>query len=62
MALQQQHAHLLSYGGLFDLGLMAEALYNYKEIRTPTGLKCDYLQLDCWRGSAVCAKAWPATW
>lgn len=43
MALRQQHARLLSHGGLFDLDLMAEALYNYKEIRTLTGLKCGYL-------------------
>lgn len=47
MTFQQQRVHLLSHGSLFDLGLMAEALYNYKEIRNPTGLKCDYLQVDC---------------
>lgn len=37
MALRQQHAHLLSRGRLFDFDLMAEALYNYKEIRTLPG-------------------------
>lgn len=47
MTLQQQHVHLLSHGRLFDLGLMAKALYNYKEIQNPTGLKCASLQLDC---------------
>lgn len=47
MTSQQQRVHLLSHGRLFDLGLMAKALYNYKEIQNPTGLKCACLQLDC---------------
>ena len=43
---------LLSRGRLFDQGIMVKALQNDKEGRHPTGLKCDYLQLDCLRESA----------
>lgn len=60
MALRQQHAHPLSHGGLFDLGSMAEALYDYKEIRTPSGLSVTVYSPTA-GGSAVCAEAWPAT-
>lgn len=47
VTLQQQHVRLLSCGRLFDVGVMVKALSNYKEIQSPTGLKCACLQLDC---------------
>ena len=52
MFLLQHHAHSGFRGRLFDHGVMVKALQNDKEVRNPTGLECDCLQLDCLRESA----------
>lgn len=52
MFLLQHHAHSGFRGRLFDHGVMVKALQNDKEVRNPTGLECDCLQVDCLQESA----------